>query len=214
MDVPEAATKIVSGFLKRKSSVIFPYRLYALLACMAFLVPFGASCARNFYENQNMVEPQQGEHTQRIAVIGSGIAGMACAHYLSRRHQVCLFEGESRLGGHTATQAVQWQGVDYAVDMGFIVYNDWTYPNFIRLLNELNIRSQPTVMGFSVTQGQGAYEYAGANLNSLFAQRRNLLKPAHWRMLLDIVRFNKQATGDYLAGQLSQEESLGLICSA
>lgn len=156
-----------------------------------------------------MVEPQQGEHTQRIAVIGSGIAGMACAHYLSRRHQVCLFEGESRLGGHTATQAVQWQGVDYAVDMGFIVYNDWTYPNFIRLLNELNIRSQPTVMGFSVTQGQGAYEYAGANLNSLFAQRRNLLKPAHWRMLLDIVRFNKQATGDYLAGQLSQEESLG-----
>lgn len=156
-----------------------------------------------------MVEPQQGEHTQRIAVIGSGIAGMACAHYLSRRHQVCLFEGESRLGGHTATQAVQWQGVDYGVDMGFIVYNDWTYPNFIRLLNELNIRSQPTVMGFSVTQGQGAYEYAGANLNSLFAQRRNLLKPAHWRMLLDIVRFNKQATGDYLAGQLSQEESLG-----
>ncbi len=153
--------------------------------------------------------PQEDTPRQRIAVIGSGIAGMACAHYLSRNHEVCLFEGANRFGGHTATQPVHWQGVDYAVDMGFIVYNDWTYPNFIRLLTELNITSQPTVMGFSVTKGQGAYEYAGANLNSLFAQRRNLLKPGHWRMLLDIVRFNKQATEDYLAGLLSQEESLG-----
>ena len=153
--------------------------------------------------------PQQHTPKQRIAVIGSGIAGMACAHYLSRSYEVCLFEGANRFGGHTATQTVHWQGVDYGVDMGFIVYNDWTYPNFIRLLTELNITNQPTVMGFSVTKGQGAYEYAGANLNSLFAQRRNLVKPAHWRMLLDIVRFNKQATEDYLAGRLSQEESLG-----
>lgn len=152
--------------------------------------------------------PQQRTPKQRIAVIGSGIAGMASAHYLSRSHEVCLFEGANRFGGHTATQTVQWQGVDYGVDMGFIVYNDWTYPNFIRLLAELNIANQPTVMGFSVTKGQGVYEYAGANLNSLFAQRRNLLKPAHWRMLLDIVRFNKQATGDFLAGHLSQSESL------
>jgi len=145
---------------------------------------------------------------QRIAVVGSGIAGMACAHYLSRAHEVSLFESAPRFGGHTATQTVPWDGVEYAVDMGFIVYNDWTYPNFIRLLNELNVSSQPTVMGFSVTQNQGAYEYAGANLNTLFAQRRNLLKPAHWRMLLDIVRFNKQATADFLAGTLSQQESL------
>ncbi len=158
-----------------------------------------------------MVEPfaQGTPAQQRIAVIGSGIAGMACAHYLSRVHEVCLFEGASRFGGHTATQTVHWQGVEYGVDMGFIVYNDWTYPNFIRLLTELNIASQPTVMGFSVTKGQGAYEYAGANLNSLFAQRRNLLKPGHWCMLLDIVRFNKQATADFLAGRLSQTESLG-----
>jgi uncharacterized protein len=145
---------------------------------------------------------------QRIAVIGSGIAGMTAAHYLSRAHQVTLFESAQRFGGHTATQAVPWQGVEYAVDMGFIVYNDWTYPNFIRLLNELNVASQPAAMGFSVTEGEGAYEYAGANLNTLFAQRRNLFKPSHWNMLFDILRFNREATASFLAGELSEQESL------
>ena len=148
MDVPEAATKIVSGFLKRKSSVIFPYRLYALLACMAFFSPFGASFVREIsYENQNMVEPQQGEHTQRIAVIGSGIAGMACAHYLSRRHQVCLFEGESRLGvTRRPSRAVAGRGLR----CGYGVYRvqRLDLSEFYSPLNELNIRSQPTVMGF------------------------------------------------------------------
>jgi uncharacterized protein len=146
---------------------------------------------------------------QRIAVVGSGIAGMACAHYLSRKHEVTLFEAAPRFGGHTATQQVHWQGQNYPVDMGFIVYNDWTYPNFIRLLNELDIESQPTAMGFSVTQLDGDYEYAGANLNTLFAQRRNLFNPKHWRMLLDIVQFNKTATADFLARTLSQDEPLG-----
>lgn len=158
--------------------------------------------------NSSLVAQANTVPGQNIAVVGSGIAGMASAHYLSGRHTVTLFEAASRFGGHTATQAVQWQGQEYAVDMGFIVYNDWTYPNFIRLLNELNVPNQPTAMGFSVSQLEGDYEYAGANLNSLFAQRRNLLNPIHWGMVLDIVRFNKQATADFLAGNLSQEESL------
>ncbi|HEY6530117.1 MAG TPA: FAD-dependent oxidoreductase [Cellvibrionaceae bacterium] len=145
---------------------------------------------------------------QRIAVIGSGIAGMTAAHYLSRAHKVTLFESAGRFGGHTATQTVVWQGVSYAVDMGFIVYNDWTYPNFIRLLNELNVASQPAAMGFSVTQAEGTYEYAGANLNTLFAQRRNLFRPSHWKMLFDILRFNREATASFLAGGLSEQESL------
>lgn len=145
---------------------------------------------------------------KKIAVIGSGIAGMASAYYLSRNYQVTLFESAARFGGHTATQSVHWQGVDYAVDMGFIVYNDWTYANFIRLINELNVTSQPTTMGFSVTYNHGAYEYAGRNLSTLFAQRRNLVNPVHWKMVLDIVRFNKRATADFLAGSLSLQITL------
>ncbi|MFO7576667.1 MAG: FAD-dependent oxidoreductase [Pelovirga sp.] len=127
-----------------------------------------------------------------IAVVGSGIAGLTSAYYLSRRYRVTLFEADSRPGGHTHTVDVSWQGEERSIDTGFIVFNDRTYPGFIRLLDELGVARQPTEMSFSVSNAQLGLEYNGNNLNSLFAQRRNLVKPRFWRMLADIVRFNRQ----------------------
>ncbi|MFO7811911.1 MAG: FAD-dependent oxidoreductase [Pelovirga sp.] len=127
-----------------------------------------------------------------IAVIGSGIAGLTAAYYLSRKHRVTLFEADQRLGGHTHTVQVEWQGEESAIDTGFIVFNDRTYPGFIRLLDELGVDYQPTEMSFSVTNPALGLEYNGNNLNSLFAQRRNLVHAGFWRMLADIARFNRQ----------------------
>ncbi|MFM7785779.1 MAG: NAD(P)/FAD-dependent oxidoreductase, partial [Gammaproteobacteria bacterium] len=145
----------------------------------------------------------------RIAVVGSGIAGLTSAWLLSRRHEVSVFESESRIGGHTATIDVRIGGEDYAIDTGFIVYNDRTYPNFIRLLAELGVRSQPPEMSFSVSHDPADVEYSGSNLGTLFAQRRNLFRPAYWRMLRDILRFNRESIRDLESGQLGEGTTLG-----
>ena len=129
---------------------------------------------------------------KRIAVVGSGIAGLTSAYYLSRKHQVTLFEADSRLGGHTHTSTVEWQGEESAIDTGFIVFNDRTYPGFIRLMTELGVDYQPSEMSFSVCNPAIGLEYNGNNLSSLFAQRRNLVSASFWRMLADVVRFNRQ----------------------
>jgi predicted NAD/FAD-binding protein len=129
----------------------------------------------------------------RIAVIGGGIAGMMSWYLLRRQHQVTLFEAGSYLGGHTATVDVTVGGRDYAVDTGFIVFNNWTYPLFNRFIAELEVPFQHTTMSFAVTDRVADFEYNGNNLWSLFAQKRNLLRPSFWRMLRDIVRFNKIA---------------------
>jgi predicted NAD/FAD-binding protein len=129
---------------------------------------------------------------KRIAVVGSGIAGLTAAYYLSRKHQVTLFEADKRLGGHTHTVQVEWQGEQSAIDTGFIVFNDRTYPGFIRLIKELGVDYQPTEMSFSVTNPALGLEYNGNNLSSLFAQRSNLVNVGFWGMLADIVRFNRQ----------------------
>ncbi|MBC3372621.1 FAD-dependent oxidoreductase [Pseudomonas sp. SWRI92] len=145
----------------------------------------------------------------RIAIIGSGISGLTCAYLLSRQHQITLFEADDRIGGHTHTVDVEWQGRRYAVDTGFIVYNDWTYPNFIRLMDQLGVASRPTEMSFSVHDPACGQEYKGHTLNSLFARRRNLLSPGFWGMLLDILRFNRQATADLLAHRIDATTRLG-----
>ena len=132
----------------------------------------------------------------KIAIIGSGIAGLTCAHLLNRRHDVTVFEAGDWVGGHTHTVQVSVEGRQYAVDTGFIVFNDWTYPNFIRLLGQLGVSFKPTEMSFSVNDPDSGLEYNGNNLNSLFAQRRNLLSPGFWGMLRDILRFNKEAQRD------------------
>lgn len=129
----------------------------------------------------------------RIAVIGGGIAGMMSWYLLRQQHQVTLFEAGHYLGGHTATVDVSVNGRQYAIDTGFIVFNNWTYPLFSRFIAELGVPFQHTTMSFAVTDRAADFEYNGNNLWSLFAQKRNLLRPSFWRMLRDIVRFNKIA---------------------
>lgn len=145
----------------------------------------------------------------RIAVIGSGISGLTSAYYLSKEHDVSVFEAGDRIGGHTATVDVQLGPRRYAVDTGFIVYNDWTYPNFIELLREIGVSSKPTSMGFSVKDAHTGLEYSGASLDTLFAQRRNALSPRFLKMVYDIVKFNRDAQNDLEAGELGPSETLG-----
>ena len=145
----------------------------------------------------------------KIAIVGSGISGLACAYYLHRDHEVHVFEAGSRIGGHTATVDVRVGGQTYAIDTGFIVYNDWTYPNFIALLDELGVENQPSQMSFSVSDRLTGLEFAGSNLDTLFAQRGNLLSPRFLGMLRDIVRFNKRAIADLDSGRIPADMTLG-----
>ena len=145
----------------------------------------------------------------KIGIIGAGISGLTAAYYLSRNHQVTVFESADRIGGHTATIDVSHQGVDYSIDTGFIVFNDWTYPNFIELMDELGVDSQSTEMSFSVRCESTGIEYGGNNLNTMFAQRSNLLRPSFHRMIKDILRFNREAIRDLESGEISQATTLG-----
>ncbi|MGL4318499.1 MAG: NAD(P)/FAD-dependent oxidoreductase [Pseudomonas sp.] len=145
----------------------------------------------------------------KIAIVGSGIAGLTSAYLLNRRHDICVFEASDWVGGHTHTVDVQVDGRDYAIDTGFIVFNDWTYPNFIRLLDQLGVASQPTEMSFSVHDPATGREYNGNTLNSLFAQRRNLLSPSFWGMLRDILRFNREALADLDQQRIAADTTLG-----
>lgn len=129
----------------------------------------------------------------KIGIIGTGIAGMVAAYLLNDQHDITVFEANDYVGGHTNTVNIDTEQGTYAVDTGFIVFNDWTYPNFITLMRKLNIATQPSTMSFSVTCAQSGLEYNGTSLNSLFAQRHNLMRPSFLRMLLDILRFNKAA---------------------
>ncbi|MDO6745868.1 NAD(P)/FAD-dependent oxidoreductase [Gilvimarinus sp. 1_MG-2023] len=146
---------------------------------------------------------------QHIAVIGSGISGLYSAFLLSQKYHVSVFEKNSEIGGHTATKKVSVDSGDYSIDTGFIVYNDRTYPNFIRLLNQLGVEGQNTEMGFSVSCQHTGYEYAGTSIAGLFAQRKNIFKRAHWRLLRDIVRFNNLCSSLYQRLPLSDRRTLG-----
>jgi len=129
----------------------------------------------------------------KIAIVGSGIAGNVAAYRLHREHDITVFEADDRPGGHTHTHVIEIGGREYHVDTGFIVFNDWTYPNFIELLAELGVESRPSHMSFSVRCERSGLEYNGTSLRSLFAQRRNLLRPSFHRMLRGILRFNREA---------------------
>jgi len=143
---------------------------------------------------------------RRVAIIGGGISGMAAAWYLSQQIDVALelYEADSRVGGHTATIDVVHDGESLAIDTGFIVFNDRTYPNFIALLDALGVGSRNTAMSFSVSDAASGVEYAGTSLNTLFAQRGNLLSPRFLRMVRDILRFNRQ-----VEQHLAQDPALG-----
>jgi len=129
----------------------------------------------------------------RIAVVGSGIAGLGAAWLLSREHEVVLFEREARLGGHTHTHRVQQGGRSYSVDSGFIVFNAQNYPLLTQLLGQLGVLSQPTTMSFSVQDARSGLEYNATDLDGLFCQRRNLVSPRFWGMVRDILRFYREA---------------------
>jgi predicted NAD/FAD-binding protein len=139
----------------------------------------------------------------RIAIVGSGIAGLTCAHVLGPHHDVTLFEADDRLGGHSNTVTVNDPAAgELAVDTGFIVHNDRNYPNLVRLFAELEVPVQDTEMSFGVTDrnfsgrgpaGDGVFTYRATSVSTLFADKRNLARPTMWRMLADIVRFYRSA---------------------
>ena len=146
----------------------------------------------------------------KIAIIGAGISGLGCAHQLhAQGHRISVFEAGSRIGGHTATYDVKLGTKRYAIDTGFIVYNERTYPNFIALLDKLGVASKVTEMGFSVSCGTTGLEYAGKNIDALFAQRSNFLSPRFVNMVREILHFNRHAVRDLESGQLSTAETLG-----
>lgn len=148
----------------------------------------------------------------RIAIVGSGISGLVAAHLLQPRHEICVYESERRIGGHTHTVDVEIDGERYAVDTGFIVYNERTYPHFTRLLAKLGVETQPSDMSFGLTCERTGLEWSSRGLRGLFAQPSNALRPAFHRMLRDVLRFNREARrlldlesekvslGDYLCG--------------
>lgn len=138
--------------------------------------------------------PDQGR--QKLAVVGSGVSGLACAWLLSRRHDVVLYEADRRLGGHTNTVDVQARGRRIPVDTGFIVYNEPTYPNLTALFAHLGVVTTATEMSFAVSLDQGGYEYAGKDLRGLFAQPSNILKRRFWSMVGDLLRFYREAPRD------------------
>jgi len=140
----------------------------------------------------------------RIAVVGSGISGLSAAWLLSQRHQVTLFEAEHRLGGHTHTVDVTLDDQTFPVDTGFLVFNHRTYPELTRLFKALDVETVASDMSFSVRLDQPDLEWAGTSLATVFGQRANLARPAFWRMLRDILRFNREAVRESaLAGNMA-----------
>ncbi len=128
-----------------------------------------------------------------MAIIGTGISGLGCAHFLHRRFDLTLYEQNDYAGGHTNTITVNENGRAVPIDTGFMVFNRVTYPNLTRLFHELGVETKPTEMSFSVQHAPTVLEYNGGSLNLLFGQRRNLLRPRFWKMLAQLNRFNAEA---------------------
>ncbi|MGQ4275772.1 NAD(P)/FAD-dependent oxidoreductase [Pseudidiomarina sp. E22-M8] len=145
----------------------------------------------------------------RIAVIGSGISGMTCAHFLNDQHDVQLYEKNEYIGGHTRTVDVEVQGITFAIDTGFIVFNDRTYPNFRALMNKVGVAWRDTEMSFSVRDPASGLEYNGNSINTLFAQRSNLFSPSFYRLINGILKFNKSAKAAHERLERPVNQTLG-----
>ena len=144
-----------------------------------------------------------------IAIIGSGISGLTTAYLLAKKHKVTVFEKSEHIGGHTATVDVEIAGAPYAIDTGFIVFNNKTYPNFLALLDEIGVGKQEAEMSFSVHNKETKLEYNGHNLNTLFAQRSNLFRPKFWKLVSEILRFNKLCKQAFDAAAYNEADTLG-----
>lgn len=147
-----------------------------------------------FYKTWVYMRQTSKNHLPTVGIVGGGISGLTAAYALRDKAHVTLFEANHYIGGHTNTVDIEVEGQAVAVDTGFLVYNERTYPNLIRLFQELDVTTVESDMSFSVCLPELDIEWAGSNLNTVFAQRRNLLRPRFIRMLLDILRFNKEAT--------------------
>jgi uncharacterized protein len=145
---------------------------------------------------------------KRVAVIGAGISGLAAASLLSRRHRVDVFEQERRLGGHTNTVLVDGPNGSVPLDTGFLVHNDRTYPNLVRLFGELGVATRDSDMSFAVSCRRSGLEYSSRGANGFFAQRRNLMRPSHLSLLREIVRFNREAPA-LLGAPDAERQTLG-----
>ncbi|BFN14297.1 MULTISPECIES: NAD(P)/FAD-dependent oxidoreductase [Marinobacter] len=149
------------------------------------------------------------QERQRIAVIGAGVSGLTAAWLLADKHDVHMFEAGDYAGGHTNTEQVEVGGRTWPVNTGFIVFNDWTYPNFIKLMDRLGVASEVSNMSFSVDCHASGLQYNGTSLNTLFAQRRNLFNLNFLKMIREILRFNKETRADLAAGTIPDGETLG-----
>ncbi|MFT4689332.1 MAG: putative NAD/FAD-binding protein [Limisphaerales bacterium] len=148
----------------------------------------------------------------RIAIIGTGIAGMGCAHLLQAEHDITLFDPNSYIGGHTNTVTVSEGDRSIPIDTGFMVYNEVTYPNLTRLFRELNVPAKKTDMSFSVQHLSSGLEFSGSSMNHLFAQRRNLLRPRFWKLLMQINRFNEEAVEALKSGSAADVSLEDYVC--
>ena len=135
-----------------------------------------------------------------IAVVGAGVSGLTCALGLGRQHNVTVFEAAGRPGGHAHTVDVRDGSSTIAIDTGFIVFNFVHYPLLSALFDSLGVRSQPSDMSFSVRCDESGFEFSGSSLNTFFAQRSNVLRPDTWRLLKDILRFNRDGTQSLKSG--------------
>jgi predicted NAD/FAD-binding protein len=157
----------------------------------------------------NLTQLDKKKSRLNIAVIGTGIAGMSAAWLLSKRHKVTVFEKQNRVGGHSNTVDTLLDDLNTPVDTGFIVYNELSYPNLIALFDYLDVPTKASNMSFSASLGNGDFEYAGTDVNSLFGQRINIVRPRFWRMLSGVLRFYREAPellkkpirADYTIGQ-------------
>lgn len=129
----------------------------------------------------------------KICIIGAGVSGLAAAYFLSRQHQVYVFEKDMRLGGHTDTHRIESRAGEIAVDTGFIVHNEQNYPNFVKLMDELGVDTAPSDMSFSVFSPRTGFEYSSHGARGFFADRRNWFRPSHYRLMAEILRFNRSA---------------------
>lgn len=146
---------------------------------------------------------------KKIAIVGSGISGLTSAYLLNKKHDITLFEAGSYIGGHTATKTVEVAGESWEIDTGFIVFNDRTYPNFEKLLAEIGVGRLATEMSFSVSNQDTGLEYSGTDINSLFAQRRNIFNPKFLMLIKQILRFNSLCNDVWLKQKINTEQNLG-----
>lgn len=129
----------------------------------------------------------------KIAIIGTGISGMTAAYLLNQEHDIVVFEANEYIGGHTNTIQVEREHGSYAVDTGFIVFNQSTYPNFVKLMKQLGVGWQDSNMSFSLKNKESGLEFSPSSLDSLFVQRKNIFSPGFYRMIMDIIRFRKES---------------------